>query len=652
MSGSDRRPYLTATVLDQDLLDDCHDNLECRLEAVVEIESPTGTIYASDRNKYVGSTFYEALLNFPVIGRTVGEWLASELQFSVLRLELSNVDGRFNEFLPGGTNYGGWIGKSVEVKIGLAEQASTYKTIFKGKITDIGGFKRTVKSVIVIARDDYDRLNQSFPQTVLTENSYPKIEQRNIGKILPIIYGDWTVENDPAPAVVPAYVVNGNDPFVTFAEKALTSISGPATPAVFTLTDHDLDDDDPVHLSTSGALPNPFSTGTTYYVKVTSVNTFELATTPGGASINSTSAGSGDHKVVADPAASRRKPRLRVSENALTSFDTGEVYLKRGETYYNVPSGSITLIGGNNNEFDVDQGGTWVDGGPYEFTSSDIFLVNVVGKDLGAYSDNLVWQARDILLTYGAAVAGDFDTSWATYRDKSTPAQSAISAIKSRVWVGSTQSALTYALSMLEQVRLEAFINRDLKIQINSLHFEDWNSSPSHTVKNWDVVRNSFQTSVDERNNFNAAQGKYNYHPDVEDEVRKTPVYRNSAAITQVNKRIAKEIVFPNLYVATDVVNQVTEILRLASSSLEIVDTQLTWRAMLKDIGEFSFVDVQIGSTILENVPAMWRSVGYDPVGLKVVSKKWLMALVPYPGYTPGYAGTVGGYSATISEET
>jgi len=44
---------------------------------IVEIETPIGTIYASDRNKYAGSTFYEALLNFPIIRRTVGEWLSN-----------------------------------------------------------------------------------------------------------------------------------------------------------------------------------------------------------------------------------------------------------------------------------------------------------------------------------------------------------------------------------------------------------------------------------------------------------------------------------------------------------------------------------------------------------------------------------------------
>src|SRR4051812_20367629 len=125
MSSSDRFPYLTSMILNQTVLDNCHDNLTNQLELIVDIEKPTGIIHASDRNKYVGSTFYEALLTFPVIKRTLGEWLATQLEFSTLELKLSNVDGRFNSLLPGGANFVTWIGNSVVVKLGLRDVAST-----------------------------------------------------------------------------------------------------------------------------------------------------------------------------------------------------------------------------------------------------------------------------------------------------------------------------------------------------------------------------------------------------------------------------------------------------------------------------------------------------------------------------------------------
>jgi hypothetical protein len=653
MSSSNRRPYLTATVLDQSLLDFCHDNLETRLEMVVEIETPDGTIYASDRNKYVGGTFYEALLNFPVIGRTVGEWLSNTLQFSTLTLELSNVDGRFNKYLPAGASYGSWTGKRVEVKLGLAEQAGTYKTIFRGSVTDVGGFKRSTRSVTVIARDDYDAINQDFPTGVFTEAEFPKIESKNIGKVVPVIYGDWTTATEPSPAAIPALCVNGNDPRVTMKDKPVASVAAPASPCVFTVIDHDFTANDPVKLTTSGTLPSPFSTLTTYYIKtILGQDTFTLSSSPGGSDLNATTSGSGDHRIIIAAGSSTRNVQLVQSSVDLTYFDTGNVFVKRGDVYYAVPVGSIANIGTGSKSFEIIQGGTWFGGAAYAFDQGDTFWTKVKGKDLGAYDDNLVSQARDILITYGGVLAGSLHSNWDTYRDKASPSQSAITLIKSRAWIGEKQSALTYALSMLEQVRLEAFIDRDLKVKINSLHFEDWPSSPSYTVKNWDIVRGTFKTSTDERNNFNAAQGNFNFLPDLNQNAYLTPVFRNQAAVTQTGKRIAKRVVFPNLYNLDDAVAQTQEIIRLASSGFETISVSTTWRSILKDIGDFVKTDIEIGSTIFDGVPAMIRDVGYDPVGLTVVLKLWSMSLVPFPGYVPGYAGTVGGYSATISEES
>ena len=100
MSTSNRREYLTATALNQGVLDRCQDNLDNGVEMVVEVETPTGTIYASDRNKYVGTRFYEALTEFPVIKRSLGDWLSPEIEFSNLTVGVSNVDGRFNQFVP------------------------------------------------------------------------------------------------------------------------------------------------------------------------------------------------------------------------------------------------------------------------------------------------------------------------------------------------------------------------------------------------------------------------------------------------------------------------------------------------------------------------------------------------------------------------
>lgn len=570
MSGKNRRRYLTETVLNQEFLDWSHDNLENRLEMICEIETPTGTVYASDRNKYVGGIFYEALLVFPVISRTVGEWLAPDIQFSTLTIELSNSDSRFNAILPGGASYESWVGNSITVKMGLAEQSTTYTTIFKGTITDVGGMKRSVKSITLIARDDYDRVSVSFPSVALTKASYANLEEANVGLIIPVIYGDFTVALGDKPAIVPSYVYNG----------------------------------------------------------------------------------------VSALAAAVNNVRLIIAANDLTVFNSSEVHLKRGDVYLQVPATEVVNVGSGNRTFEVKQesGVLWIpdEGGPdiqYRYVQGDIFYVRVKGKDLGAYDDNLIMQARDILITYGGLLSGDLHSNWLDYRDKNTPAQSSITTIKSRVWIQEPTPVIQYVLSMLEQVRLEAFIDRNQEVKLNSLHFEDFDPAPTFTLKNWDVVKDTFQPQLDERNNFNRAQAAYNFHPDQGENAFATSIYRNQDSIGQIGKAISKRIVFPNLYVEADVVYQLIEILRLASSLFEIVVTKATWRSLLKDIGDFVSIDVKIASTQFDSVPALIRDIGYDPDGMTIDMKLWSFMMCPFPGYTPSFSGTKGGYNATITEE-
>lgn len=571
MATSDRKPYESATVLDQSFLDDCQDNLCNQLELIVDIDSPVGMLHLSDRNKYVGSTFYEARLNFPTISRTIGEYLSPTLEFSQLQLEINNADGQFNSVLPAGADYAGWIGREVSVKLGLRDVVSTYKEIFSGHVTDQGGFQRTVKSFTLIARNDFERLNVNFPTTVFALGAFPDIESENENKTLPVIYGDWTVGVEPNGASVPAYVTNGTD----------AGVSGTFS----TLID------------------------------------------------------------------------LVISENDNTFFDTSQVYVQRSDTFYLFAAADVVGVV-SNKAFQLRQfattpaGVTMIGPDPYQYKQGDKIFVKVKGKDLGAYDDNLVWQARDILLTYSGITAGEFDASWATYRDKASPAQSAISTFKARVWAQEAQPALTYVLSMLEQVRLEAFVDRNLLLKLSSLHLEDFQASPTFPVKNWDIEVGSFAPKIDDRNNFNLAAGSYNYLPNRNENFLETAVFKNAAAITQAGKAISKRVVFPNLYESVVVVNQLTEILRIASGYIEVIETTLTWRSMLLDIGDFVKVNVSIQGTQFSDVPALVREIGYDPAGMKIPVKLWSFQLLPFPGHSPTFSGITGGLTATIAQET
>lgn len=82
---------------------------------------------------------------------------------------------------------------------------------------------------------------------------------------------------------------------------ALTSISN-ASPAVFTLVAHGRSIGDAIVLSTTGSLPTGLTVGTVYYIIAGgfTANAFEVALTPGGTAINTSSAGSGTHSFTDD----------------------------------------------------------------------------------------------------------------------------------------------------------------------------------------------------------------------------------------------------------------------------------------------------------------------------------------------------------------
>lgn len=569
MSSVNRKEYETATVLDQNFLNRSHDNLVNQLELIAEIETPLAApddiIYASDRNKYVGDKFYEALLEFPVIRRTVGDWLSAALEFSSVRLVISNADGRFNAIMPGGADYDSFVNRNVEIKMGLRDVSSTFVSIFRGKITEVAGFSRSIKSFQLFIRNDFDKVNTPFPRTTLETTTFPDLEAELIGTVLPVVYGDWSDVTNPPP--IPAWPVNGAD-------------SG-------------------VQAGTANV-------------------------------------------------------EVRFSENVNTQFDptsgspTDVVYYQRGsQAIQSIAPVQLVNVNANKNGFEIDQ-----TTGSYNFMEGDTYLVTCKGQGFtSGKNENIIEIAKDVLIRYGGLSASDFDSNWDTIRDKSTPTVSAISTFKSRLWIQEQQPAIVVALSLLEQVRVEAFVSRDLKFKLLPLHFDEYDASPSFTVRNWDIERNTFRPRLDKRNHFNKARGIYNFLPSINDNLNSTSFFRNQNAIDQIDGKILQKIiVFPNLKEASVVSNQVKEILKLSSAGFEFIDMTLTWRSILKDIGDFVAVDVQIGAAVFNDVPCLIRTLGYDAKGLRVPVTVWSFLNVPFDGHSGTGGGIVGGSTATILE--
>lgn len=581
MGTSERRPYLTATVLSQGLLNQCQDNLTNRLEIIADVYN-LGTdgedIHISDRAKYVGEVYYEARVAFPNIERTLGDWLANELEFSSLDLKINNSDGIYNHLLPGSGKYSGFVGKRVVVSVGLGEIAASYITVFSGQVTDVSGFKRDTSSFSLICRSDFERINQSIPNQTLTNADWPYLEDDMIGLAVPIIYGDWTVSLRPEAPEVRAFVVNGNDPLVN------SSIEPP------------------------------------------------------------------------DPLVGSVAVRAVIASVPLKSVDTASVVLFRGSTFFPIPAGDVSVVGGSDNQvIDIAQKGFLIEGDPWIYARGDEFFLKCVGVDLLSWTDNIVYQAKDILKRFGGLIDGNFDTSWMGYASKAAPAENAILGIKSRIWQQESRQALEYALSLLEQVRLEIYVDRSGYFSISSLHLDDLDPTPSFTIRNSDVLRGSFNPSTDERNQFNRAKGDFGYSPVTSQNFYSTHTFRNEANIIQIGREISKLVTFPNLYVLADVENQIMEILKL-SAYVENVELSLTSRAFLQDIGDDIAFNINIGSVVFDNnvepVTGKIRLLRYNPKGMSIDAKIWCFQMLPFPGSEKTLiSGITGGSTAIITQE-
>lgn len=656
MSSANRRPYLTASAISQELLNAASDNLANQIELIVDIEAPDGSIIrASDRNKYVGEHFYEALTRFPDVSRTIGEFLGQGIVFSEMTFELSNVDGRYNKFLPGGASFAGWVGRLVTVKIGLRDVASSYVQIFKGAITEEGGFSRSVKSITIKARDVLEKINKSFPSDVFSRALFPKIDEDLINTTIPVIYGDWTVNVLPNLASVPAVVINGGDIYVTGDSLDVTVTLSPDafTPVIFTAVNHKLDVGKEITISSDN--PNfPNTLLGNHYIKSVTPNEFTIGPQNSGAHVLQTGDVTGNHDATKPNHILNTNVACVISANTNSLFDTDHVYVKRSDSYYQIPHTLILNVSGNKNSFQIQHNDNSFKIGDehWIYATSDEIFVRVKGKPLnGTDQENMVAIAQDILTTYGNVSSGEFDTSWTTLKNKNTPSQSAIASIKSRAYIFEPQNTMEYVVSLLEQVRVELFVNRSQKIALSSLHWEDFNATPNFQLSNWDIEKDSLVPQIDDRNNFNRVRAVFSYLPDVNDNAFSTRYFRNQAAINQAGKEITKLLVYPNLHDASQVEAQVQETLKLVSGYREIIVCSVTTRAILKDIGDWVLLNVQIGSTVFSNVPCQIRDISYSPQGLKLPVRLWSFAMLPFGSWNPSYAGTVGGQNATITAE-
>ena len=209
------------------------------------------------------------------------------------------------------------------------------------------------------------------------------------------------------------------------------------------------------------------------------------------------------------------------------------------------------------------------------------------------------------------------------------------------------KKALTYALSLLEQVRCEAFINRSQEIDIQTNHWEDFEDAPTTQLTSWDVERKTLKPTVQKQNNFNRVASFFNLLPDINENYEATAYFKNQASIDQT-KEVTKGLTFPNLYVLTDVENQTKEYLKFTSGFREDIIVNVTWKFLLFDLGDWLSLVTDIGGTRFDGVPIRIRDLAFNSKGMKLSLRCWSFQMMPF-GSMSSLPGVVAGQNATIT---
>jgi hypothetical protein len=140
---------------------------------------------------------------------------------------------------------------------------------------------------------DWSVVSSGFASDTINEVRYLNNKWIAVGKV-----SEVRVSEDGASWTTKTPNFDLNPKTITAISRAstvnLSSISN-GTPAEFTLNGHGLRHNDKIELLTTGTLPTGLNTSTTYYVQFVSANSFYVATSPDGATVSTTSAGSGTH---------------------------------------------------------------------------------------------------------------------------------------------------------------------------------------------------------------------------------------------------------------------------------------------------------------------------------------------------------------------
>ena len=204
---------------------------------------------------------------------------------------------------------------------GVGGKASRSTNLTSWKVTDVKFGDNTVNQIRWqnkwLAVGQKLKLSTSIDGITWTNNS-----QENVGELK----FTTSIPHEFTPFDTVRLTSTGSLP--EDAEKTLTSISI-ANPAVLTYTDHKLNDNDQIKLTTNGALPTGLVVNTIYYVKKINDNSFNLKASGTSSSplIATTGSDSGTHSFFRPPLEASKTYYVtpkNISENSFTLADSRE----------------------------------------------------------------------------------------------------------------------------------------------------------------------------------------------------------------------------------------------------------------------------------------------------------------------------------------
>ncbi len=225
--------------------------------------------------------------------------------------------------------------------------------------------------------------------------------------------------------------------------------------------------------------------------------------------------------------------------------------------------------------------------------------------------------------------------------------------IKTRVFFGDkNQTVLDGVSSLLKCVLVDMFVNNNLQIGFAGLWPQHFPSiSQMAKISQYDIVEESINITSDERNFFSTAQANYCWVPWANRAGGTTKKMRNQSAVAGIGRDIIKEIDLPALYLDPDAVFILSSYIRLASAALVTVRMQVGWKHLLRDLGQFVALSINLGSLNFVNVPCQIRKISILPEVTGSELEMISFVNFSFPGYdSPSASRNLSSYDIELTD--